>query len=438
MTSSATKSSLRIDVSASDRGSERFELARTLSRLRVFAVVGQLSAVVFVAHIWHLQIPEIAMLATTATLGVFAAAIARRLRQKEFIGDAEIVAHLTLDILALAILLGLSGGASNPFVSLLIVPIALAATALSARFVSAVVALACGAYLTLLVVHGPLPEFHSTGANTEFSMHVFGMAVNFVISALLLGLFIGRLAHESRRNRMIAQRERERALRDEGILAIATQAAGTAHELNTPLSTMLTLLAELRSTDPDPQRRSDDLSLLAHEVERCRDILRRLVDAGTMQLSGNLRTRTLGQFVDECAERFRLLRPAIDLDVRIEPASRGLSLRIAPGVQHSIINLLNNAADASKLCDNSRVEFVAQCDGANVEFAVRDYGPGLSATVRDVVGRHFVSDKRHGLGLGLALATSTAARLDGALTVSSPRDGGLVTQLRFPVGAIAA
>ncbi|MEP6939196.1 MAG: sensor histidine kinase, partial [Rudaea sp.] len=207
-------------------------LAATLAWLRVCAVLGQVATVVLVDNVFGLAIPEQAILLGIGALAAFDAAVFWRLRRSWPVSEAEVVAHLAIDTGVLCYLLYLTGGATNPFVSLYVVPIALAAMALSPRYLACVVLLACAAYLVLLPWHVPLPALaHDThelaGGDSGFNLHVAGMAVNFAIMAVLLGFFIWRLARELRTRAALAQRERERALRDEGILAIATQAAGT-------------------------------------------------------------------------------------------------------------------------------------------------------------------------------------------------------------------
>jgi two-component system sensor histidine kinase RegB len=244
-------------------------LARTLAWLRLCAIAGQSAAVLVVAQGLGLAIPELHLFVGIGALAVFAAGAAWRLTQRWPVGEPETVAHVAVDTLVLGYLLYFTGGASNPFVTLLLVPIALSAAALSMRGVMAVAALSGLAYLLLLYWYVPLPMLHMHGF-TDFHLHVAGMAVNFVITALMLGFFITRLATALRAQQAEVQRVRERALRDEGILAIATQAAGAAHEMNTPLSTLRTLLPELRREHADDTALAADLALLETQVERCR------------------------------------------------------------------------------------------------------------------------------------------------------------------------
>lgn len=418
-------------------------LAVTLAWLRVCAVVGQLVTVLAVAHLLMLPIAEGALLAGIAALALFDLFVWWRLGQPWPVVETEVVAHLAVDTGVLCYLLYLTGGATNPFVSLYIVPIALAAMALSPRHLAASVLIACLAYLAVLVWHEPLPDVANHAAHgaeaeaaRDFNLHVFGMAVNFAISAVLLGFFIWRLARELRERETVAQRERERALRDEGILAIATQAAGAAHELNTPLSTIRTLVGELRREHPADTPLGEDLALLAGQAERCRDILRELVQVGSAQLTEQAAEQTLGEFVADCAERFRLLRPTVDLAVTLEPAAQARALRIVPALRHAILNLLNNAADASAAAASASVEFRAAHAGTDVVIEVRDHGTGLPQAVRDAAGARFVSAKRDGLGLGLALTNATIERFHGSLHADAVAGGGTVTRLTLPLSEL--
>jgi two-component system sensor histidine kinase RegB len=288
------------------------------------------------------------------------------------------------------------------------------------------------AYLILLRWGEPLPmAMHGAG----FSLHVAGMGVNFVISAVLLGFFINRLAHALRMQQTEVQRVRERALRDEGILAIATQAAGAAHELNTPLSTMRTLLPEIRREHASDTALAEDLELLAGQVERCRTILREMVAFGKAQLSQEPEQRGIAEFIHGCLERFQLLRPEAELSVELDSALTGVVLRTPPGLRHALLNLLNNAADASASNDSPRVLLHVERDGPWLQFAVRDHGPGFHDT--DAATDLGYSQKQTGLGIGLALADATAERLNGTLTARNLEHGAEVC-LRLPLAMITA
>ena len=410
-----------------------FALTRTLAWLRLCAIAGQ-SGAVLIASLWmKMDIPLLPLMAAVGFHAVFAAFAAWRLNQPWPVREWESIAHIAVDTLVLWCLLYFTGGATNPFVTLLLMPIALGAAALSVRALLAVSALASLAYLMLMVVYVPLPPIMK--GPHGFELHVVGMAVNFVITALLLGFFINRLAHAVRVQQLEVQRVRERALRDEGILAIATQAAGAAHELNTPLSTMRTLIPELRREYAGDALLEDDLALLQDQVERCRTILREMVAFGKAQLSQESLQISLDHFVHGCLERFQLLRPEADLALEMDAALADMMLRAPPGLRHALLNLLNNAADASAQEGSNLVELEVSCDQQCLEFRVRDHGPGFDAeAVPVMLGR---SLKQGGLGIGLTLAEATADRLNGELTAINT-DRGAEVSMRLPLSAIAA
>lgn len=409
-----------------------FALTRMLAWLRLCAIAGQSVAVLVCAFWMHLPIPLLPLLTGIGALAVFAVFAAWRLGQPWPVREWETILHVAVDTLVLGYLLYFTGGASNPFVTLLLVPIALTAAALSVPAVLAVAALAGVAYLLLLYRYEPLPlPMHGGG----FPLHILGMGVNFVITALLLGFFINRLARALRMQQLEVQRVRERALRDEGILAIATQAAGAAHELNTPLATMRTLLPELRREHAQDTLLEEDLALLQEQVDRCRTILREMVAFGQAQLSQEAERMPLQAFVHGCLERFQLLRPEAELALDLPDAAARLVLRVPAGLRHALINLLNNAADASASRGSDAVELQIRGEQGWLELTVRDHGPGFdSETEPGELGR---SGKQGGLGLGLALAEATAERLDGELTVDNTGQGAQV-RLRLPLAAIGA
>ncbi|KZC36399.1 MULTISPECIES: ATP-binding protein [Rhodanobacter] len=411
-----------------------FALTRTLAWLRICAIAGQSSAVLVAAWWMQLAIPLLPLLLGIGLLAVFSVFASWRLTQPWPLREWEAVGHIAFDTLVLGYLLYFTGGASNPFVTLLLVPIALSAAALSGRAVLVVAALAGVAYASLFYRYVPLPLPMAIGSPSRFTLHVLGMGVNFVIMALLLSFFISRLAHVLRLQQLEVQRVRERALRDEGILAIATQAAGAAHELNTPLSTMRTLLPELRREHADDETLTEDLALLEAQVDRCRTILREMVAFGKAQLSREPERLTVAAFIHGCVERFQLLRPEAELTLPPDEDAARIVLRTPPGLRHALLNLLNNAVDASAINHSNAVALRVSRDGDWLQLCVRDHGPGFDTDGElTLLGR---SHKQTGLGIGLALAEATAERLNGELVASNTAHGAEVC-LRLPLAVIA-
>ena len=262
------------------------------------------------------------------------------------------------------------------------------------------------------------------------------MGVNFVISALLLGFFINRLAHVLRLQQLEVQRVRERALRDEGILAIATQAAGAAHELNTPLSTMRTLLPELRREHAGDAALAEDLALLEGQVDRCRTILREMVAFGKAQLSQEPERLSVAQFIHGCLERFQLLRPGSGADrgrwtQTLAPPC--CARRRACATRCSTCSTMPPMPRPADHSHAVALRCIARRRLAAVERARSRPRFWRDRRARPLLGH---SQKQTGLGIGLALAEATAERLDGELIARNTEHGAEVC-LRLPLAVIA-
>ena len=401
-------------------------VARTLAWLRFSAVIGQTATVIFVSEGLGVALDTPRLYTGIALLGLFALIVRWRLAQPWPVSAGELMLHVAIDTVVLGWLLFLTGGATNPFAALLLLPITLVATALSPRHVIVVALMSLGTYLVLLRWNQPLPPLGS-------GLHLLGMAMSFLISACLLGWFISRLALVLRDNQTLAQRIRERALRDEGFLAIATQAAGAAHELNTPLSTMRTLVTELRREHAEGAL-AEDLALLDRQIERCRDSLRELVAAGKAQLAQTGERMSVADFVNVCGDRLQLLRPEILYKVELPDDAAEWIVEVPAGLHHAVLNLMNNAAEASLANASAAVDVAVAREGANLVLRVRDYGRGIPQAVR--LGMPFESSKSTGFGIGLALADATAERLGGELVIRAADGGGTETRLSVPLASV--
>jgi two-component system sensor histidine kinase RegB len=394
-------------------------LVTTIAWLRPCNALGQALAVV-VAVVWLRITVPIAPLAAGIGALVLATPLAFwRLRQRWPVGEAEAFCHVAFDILLLGWALYFTGGASNPFITLLLVPTALAAAASSAKVTISVTALAAAVYGVLIFRYIPLPDMPLHGDG--FRLHLIGMTINFMLAVLLLAVFVGRMSASLNRQREATRQLRERALRDEGILAIATQAAVAAHRLNTPLSTLRTLLPELGRGREDDGALGDDLKVMSGEVERCRDILREMIEYGRGQLAGTTQRTTLGAYLDGCVERFRVLHPEAEITANVASVLRAQPIEAPAGLAHALLNLMQNAFDASRRRGSSAVIVAADADGKQVEFVIGDHGDGFPEA--RTPGLAASSSKPDGLGIGLALARATVERMHGELYTSHDTDG---------------
>ncbi|MFL6650571.1 MAG: ATP-binding protein [Sulfurifustaceae bacterium] len=368
--------------------------------------------------------------------GILAAAAAvnlltgLRLRRPWPVRDVELFAHFTFDVLALTAVLYFAGGSTNPFAPFYLLPLTLAAAALPWIYTWAMAALTIACYSALLFWYVPIAGRHAGHVN-DFELHVLGMWIGFLLSAALIAYFAVRMRETLRERERLRAEMREQELRHERLLALGTLAAGAAHELGTPLSTMAVLANDLmRDGAGSPEK----LKTLRAQIARCKEILASLsVAAGQTRAEGG-GVQALDAYLASLVERWRSVRPQVRTRVGLDgvrPAPRILTERT---LEQALLNILNNAADASA----QDVEVEARWTDAELTFEVRDRGPGLSVDAQEHAGEPFFSTKTpgEGMGLGLFLARGTLERLGGSLRLANRADGGALCRAWLPLAAL--
>lgn len=397
---------------------------KLLAQLRWLGLAGYSLAFLFAGLVFRLPIRFDLAAIVLASLLAFAVYAQLRAREGRAVSPWDVLAHVALDILALTVLLFLSGGIANPFVSLYLLPIALLAFTLPVAQVWLVAAL-CALGYGILWWAPTLPHPHHSAAQM-IDLHLAGMWLNFLLSALLMTLFATRIARVMAEQRAAAARQRESALREEGVLAVASQAAATVHELNTPLSSVAVVVGELQRALGDRHEWAADLAAAEQQLGVCREVLRRL----GLRAQEPDAPATLPSVLQAAADRVRLLRGATAATITVAGHAPQLHLRQAARIESMLINLLGNALDASAAAGRAGAELRAYQDQASLCFEVIDRGAGWQQPPRD-----FASDKADGMGLGLTLVRLIVEQFGGDLSLSSTATGGQV-RVRLPLATV--
>jgi two-component system sensor histidine kinase RegB len=360
-----------------------------------------------------------------------------RLRKPWPVTDGEFFGQLLVDAGSLSLLLYCSGGATNPFVSYYLVPLAIAGAVLPSRYTVALAAICIGAYTALLFFYDPLPllspsagaHHHHEGhdaAEGVINPHVVGMWFNFTLSALLITYVVARMANALREQYDELNQRREQALHNEQLLAVATLAAGTAHELGTPLTTMKILLDEMPAADAEQRA---DIDLLKQQVQTCHATLKNLVATAESHQRRQFPLQPVDQFLRDALERWQITRPTARYRLDIASAGPQPSLRPDETLQQALLNLLNNGADASA----APLELKLAWDARHIALHIRDHGPGVPLEIAEQIGKPFVTSKGKGLGLGLFLSHATIERCGGDIRMFNHDEGGTEVVLRLPI-----
>jgi two-component system, sensor histidine kinase RegB len=408
---------------------------RTLFWLRNLAVAGQLIAIWVVEHWLHVVLPLKPLLVVVLILACFNVITALRLRARLRATYLEVSFQLGVDMLILGMLLYFSGGATNPFVSLYLLPVAIAAIALPAVYAWSIVVLAIAAYSGLMIWFVPL-DYLGENMRGMFSLHVGGMWVNFIISAMLMSGFLLVMSGVVKKRDQELASMREASLRNEHLNAVGALAAGAAHELGTPLATMNVLVGELRAVAGQDAELRASLDLLTDQIRLCKDKLSEMLEAAGQSRSDALSGIELRTFLENVFDRWRLMRPAIAAKIDWRKPFADHRIVNDQGLAQTLISLLNNAADASLENGASRVAVCVQTDGETLQVQIDDEGAGLDESKRARLGEAFFTTKARGWGLGLAISNANLDRLHGEIVLKTRAGRGISTEMKLPLAAL--
>jgi len=406
---------------------------RRLAWVRIIALLGQLAGVLFAWSYLEASLSFEAILLVLMLMSLVIAGTLWRLRFSWLVTDAEYFGQLLLDVAALTLLLYFSGGSTNPFISYYLVILTICAATLPWAYTWCMAGITCTAYSALLFYYQPLIlSGHDMAAMFHgrfFNLHVLGMWLTFLISALLITYFVVKMAQAIRQQETDLAAQRETTLHDEQLLAVATLAAGTAHELGTPLSTLSVLAGEMQQDYADNSELQEDLQLLQSQLQLCKQSMRLMVDKFSVDTQEQNIAQPVTDYIDEQLERWRLMRPDAHDHYQLMSEAPEPALVVDETMGQAIMNLLNNAADASP----ERIDIELHWDQKNMQLSIRDYGAGIAPELAEKLGKPFVSTKRKGLGLGLYLSHATVRRFNGQLTQYNHDEGGTLTELQLPI-----
>jgi two-component system sensor histidine kinase RegB len=261
------------------------------------------------------------------------------------------------------------------------------------------------------------------------------MWLNFLVSAVIICGFVVRMASAIRRRDAQLAKQKEDALRNERIVALGTLAAGAAHALGTPLSTMAVVLGEMADEHGQTPQLATDIATLRAQVARCKQTITRMVAASGQARAEGGSALPVDEFIHATLERWQLTRPSVRIMQTIDGITPGPSIVTEQTIEQAITNLLDNAADAS----SQNVELDCRWDDERLYLEIRDRGPGLSAELEARIGHGFFTTKPagEGNGIGLLLARATVERLGGLIRLRAREGGGAVTQLELPLAALS-
>lgn len=426
-----------------------------LIKLRWFAVFGQLVTIAFVILLLQIELPYPSAL--LIVLGLTAASnmmLALWLRGQEQIATADPVyldlvpgIVMIMDIFSLTALLFATGGPNNPFVIFFVVNISLSATLLRKTWSWSLTGLATICFLFLVFQHVTIarltvsPDLHPVWETGQVSLMQAGLVISFVLCCGVITYFVTRITAELREQQAGLRHAQQQQARSEKLEALGTLAAGTAHELATPLSTIAVVARDVEKffqdnppEDPDAKEVVEDIHLIRSQLDRCRSILNRMASQSGQAVGESIQTLSVADLWDLVLED---LSPEVEENELVQsdiPADIMDEQLTVPAIilSQALRGLVQNALDAGG--PHSIVKVKIRGFASHWFWQITDQGPGIHPEVLRRISEPFFSTKPvgKGMGLGVFLARNVIERLEGTIDFSSTVGEGTQVVVRLP------
>ena len=429
-------------------GPARLGSSPWLLHLRSFAVAGQLVTILATGLLTSANLPFAPLLTlvglTAVTNLIYGLWLRRVLGGNDSAPDdgepsaAHTAWHalMMLDLVTLTAMLYFSGGVENPFSFFYFVNLAVGGVMIRPRAAWSLTLLAVIGYTFLLRYSIPVDAISTPRPASGFDLHTSGLMFAFATCATVVTYFVTRTAGElQERERQLGKTQAERAAsyRLEGL---TTLAAGAAHELATPLSTIDVIVRELSRHLEDvekPVSVDKDLRLIDGQLEMCKQILQRMRSASGDSMAQRWDRTTVGDLIDTTLEG---IRDPHRVDVQDgSDAVESQSLWVPQeAVAQAIRNLIHNGLDASGVDGRVRVE--TRLIGDRVRIVVSDSGQGMTDEVLSRASDPFFTTKEpgRGIGLGLFLTQNVISQLGGKIRFLSQPGQGTRATVTLPFG----
>ena len=403
---------------------------KTLVILRWLALIGQYATISIVYFIFKFDLPF-----QYCSFIIFTGALTNIFLQYKFkknqLNNFASTSFLFYDLIQLSFLLYLTGGITNPFVILLIVPAIVSSTFLSLKSTINLSIFTIIILIFLTFYKLPLPYSGQLHFHVP-DLYLYAQQASIIITLIFLTYFGVRFGIESRKRNEALNKLELILAKEHELESIGVQAAAAAHSLGTPLSTITVIAKELEKEIGHNPAYSKDIDLLLSETKRCSNILKNLsknqLDEDNF-LSNikieELLNEILRSFMEISEKKLLLFSEKNELNPKIER-----TLEITYGLR----NFIGNAVKYS----NSKVDITLESNNKITEVKVCDDGPGFSEDIVGSLGEPYIRSKnkiissKSGLGLGTFIGKTLLERMKANVKFDKcPKTNGAMVTIKW-------
>ncbi len=416
------------------KASEIFSLNKsTYINLRWIAYIGQLIAILVVKFILQFDFNYFTCITIIFLSVVTNIYLQFRVKENQ-LNNTISTSYLGYDIAQLSILLFFTGGITNPFIFLIIIPAVFSSQYLN---IWSSVILVIFTVLLLLLLTFFYFELPHPG---KFHFHVpdyylYAIPISITIGLIFLVYFGVKFGKESRIRKKAYDKIQEIMAKENELLSLGAQAAAAAHSLGTPLSTILLTLKELQKDYKNNDKIKKDLDLLVSQSIRCNEILKKL------SLNPNIKDEflnlglSINDYVQEIVRSFQEISKKKFI-INSTEFKNYINIRKSSEIVYGLRNFIGNANKFS----TESIEIFLESDKKNTKVTIRDDGPGFP---KDLIDKHILGEpyirttdqkniSKYGLGLGTFIGKTLLEKNFAIITFrNSNKIGGAEVTIKW-------
>ena len=403
---------------------------RTLVILRWIAIVGQFITISIVYFVFSFELPFFSCV-IIMLFGVLTNLYLNFRIKKHQLNNFTSTFFLFYDLVQLSALLYLTGGITNPFAILLIIPAIVSSTFLTLRSTLNLSIITIVILIVLTFNYQPLPHPGDLHFDTP-NYYLYAIPTAIAIGLIFLTYFGARFGMESRKRREALNKLELVLAKEHELESIGLQAAAAAHSLGTPLSTISVVVRELEKEVGNNPKYAKDIDLLLSQTKRCSEILKNL-SKDQLKEDNFLSNITIEELLSEIVRSYTEISEK-KLSLIVEKNDLNPHIERTLEITYGLRNFIGNAVKYS----NSSVDISLMSNNKMTEVKVCDDGPGFSEDIINVLGEPYIRSKneiissKSGLGLGTFIGKTLLERMKGHVNFNKcPKMNGAMVTIKW-------
>ncbi len=393
----------------SEKNSDFNLLKRTFVNLRWIALLGQFSAICFVHFFLNFKF-NFEFCVFVVFLGSLTNLFLQYVEKNLILNNYNSTIYLAYDIIQLACLLYLTGGITNPFIILLIIPAVFSSTFLNNSSTIFLVVISLTSLGILSFTYYPLPGPESGVHFHAPDYYLLSIPLTVLICLLFLVYFGMKFGNESKKRKEALANIETVMANEHELMSLGGQAAAAAHSLGTPLSTIALIAKELKNEFGKNKKIASDIELLISQSNRCNDILKKLSINPHIEDDFILSEYSFYDHLTEIINSFKNISKKKFI-LNAEEYENPIKLDHSTEINYGLRNFIGNASKYAK----KEVNINLRSDKQITEIKIDDDGDGFPSDIINKLGEPYVrsnlqQDRKPGLGLGAFIGKTLLER----------------------------